>query len=71
MVWFTFATTDARDCRFFALVFRTRRSNRSEEEEKHMKKKKAKMIIYCTADCGALSNETAAMGNPLRGQGSR
>jgi hypothetical protein len=30
-------------------------------------KQKAKMIIYPTADCGAVPNETAAMGNPLRG----
>lgn len=30
-------------------------------------KKKAKKIIYSTADCSAVPNETAAMGNPLRG----
>jgi hypothetical protein len=53
MVWFTFATTDARASVVCSPQFFPHTPKQSiRRRRKHKKKKKAKMIIYCTADCG-------------------
>jgi trans-2-enoyl-CoA reductase len=71
MVWFTIATRRPR----LSFLRPSFSAHAKQSIRKNIKKtmKKVQKIIYSTADYGALSNETAAIGNRLRGQtgGSR